>query len=105
MSCEVGVAMTENPVVVAVIGAGPVGLAAAAHLGARGIEPLVFEAGERVGASVREWGHVRVFSPWGFNIDPVAQRLLTASGWTAPDAEAYPTGAEIVERYLEPLAA
>jgi Pyridine nucleotide-disulphide oxidoreductase len=97
--------MTENPVVVAVIGAGPVGLAAAAHLGARGIEPLVFEAGEEVGASVREWAHVRIFSPWGFNIDPVAEQLLTASGWSAPDADAYPTGGELVERYLEPLAA
>src|SRR5918997_1279595 len=98
-------AMTQNPHLVAVIGAGPVGLAAAAHLATRGIEPIVFEAGEAVGASVREWGHVRVFSPWGFNIDPAAERLLAASGWAAPDPDAYPTGSEIVERYLEPLAA
>jgi thioredoxin reductase len=89
---------------VAVIGAGPVGLAAAAHLLDRGIEPVIFEAGDRVGASVREWGHVRVFSPWEFNVDPVAERLLVASGWSAPDPEGYPTGAEIVERYLKPLA-
>ena len=89
---------------VAVIGAGPVGLAAAALLVDRGIEPLIFEAGEKVGASVREWGHVRVFSPWEFNIDPVAEQLLIAHGWTAPDPAGYPTGAEIVERYLEPLA-
>jgi Flp pilus assembly protein TadD len=68
--------MTKNPHTVAVIGAGPVGLAAAAHLASRGIEPLVFEAGEEVGASIREWGHVRVFSPWEFNIDPAAERLL-----------------------------
>ncbi len=97
--------MPDNPHVVAVIGAGPVGLAAAAHLAERGISPLVFEAGDAVGASIRQWGHVRVFSPWGYNIDPVAEGLLTASGWTPPDASAYPTGAEIVERYLEPLAA
>jgi thioredoxin reductase len=90
---------------VAVIGAGPVGLAAAAHLIARGIEPVVFEAGASVGASVREWGHVRVFSPWEFNIDPVAAEQLEAAGWTAPEADGYPTGAELVERYLEPLAA
>jgi thioredoxin reductase len=93
------------PLPVAVIGAGPIGLAAAAHLLDRGIEPLIFEAGDRVGASVREWGHVRVFSPWEFNIDPVAEQLLVAAGWTAPDAEGYPTGAEIADRYLEPLAA
>ncbi|MGZ8635244.1 MAG: FAD-dependent oxidoreductase, partial [Solirubrobacteraceae bacterium] len=94
-----------KPLPVAVIGAGPVGLAAAAHLLSRGLEPLIFEAGERVGASVRDWAHVRVFSPWAFNIDPAAADLLEADGWTAPPAEAYPTGGEIVERYLEPLAA
>ena len=76
--------MTENPHVVAVIGAGPVGLAAAAHLASRGIEPLVFEAGAAVGASVREWGHVRVFSPWEYNVDPIAAALLAEAGWEAP---------------------
>jgi len=98
--------MPESPPLpVAVIGAGPVGLAAAAHLVARGIEPLVFEAGDSPGAAVRDWAHVRVFSPWAFNIDPAAADLLEADGWVAPPAEAYPTGAEIVEQYLEPLAA
>jgi thioredoxin reductase len=97
--------MSDSQLPVAVIGAGPVGLAAAAHLASRGIEPVVFEAGDRVGAGIREWGHVRVFSPWAYNIDPVAAALLAADGWTAPSAEAYPTGEEIVERYLEPLAA
>jgi thioredoxin reductase len=90
---------------VAVIGAGPVGLAAAAQLIDRGIRPLVFEAGATVGASVREWGHVRVFSPWEFNIDPIAGRMLEQAGWTPPEADGYPTGDELVERYLEPLAA
>ncbi len=89
---------------VAVIGAGPVGLAAAAHLIGRGLEPIIFEAGTSVAASVREWGHVRIFSSWDFNIDPVAAQLLSGSGWIAP-AEGYPTGAELVEDYLEPLAA
>ena len=88
---------------VAVIGAGPVGLAAAAHLVGRGIEPLTFEAGSSVGASVREWAHVRVFSPWEFNVDPVAAELLDSTGWVRPDGEGYPTGGEIVDRYLEPL--
>ena len=54
---------TSQSLPVAVIGAGPVGLAAAAHLVERGIEPIVFEKGDRVGAAVRQWGHVRVFSP------------------------------------------
>jgi hypothetical protein len=89
---------------VVVIGAGPVGLAAAAHLLARGLTPLVLEAGAEIGASVRAWGHVRMFSPWRYNIDPAARALLAAEGWREPDAEAYPTGAELVARYLLPLA-
>jgi hypothetical protein len=95
----------EHPLPVAVIGAGPVGLAAAAHLLDRGIEPLVLEAGPAVGASVREWGHVRVFSSWEFNQDPVAAGMLAAAGWTPPEPDGYPTGDELVDRYLEPLAA
>lgn len=90
---------------VVVIGAGPVGLAAAAELAERGVEPLVLEAGASAGASVLQWGHVRLFSPWGWLIDPAAQRLLAPTGWVSPDPEAYPTGAEWVAGYLAPLAA
>ena len=97
--------MTTTTHPIAVIGGGPVGLAATAHLLECGLEPVVFEAGAAVGASVREWGHVRVFSPWEFNIDPAAGRLLDAAGWERPGADGYPTGDEIVDRYLEPLAA
>jgi len=68
---------TQLPV--AVIGAGPVGLAAAAHLLERGLEPLVLEAGDEVGAAIREWGHVRLFSPWEYDVDAAAARLLAAS--------------------------
>ncbi|MFG1333071.1 FAD-dependent oxidoreductase [Xanthobacter autotrophicus] len=90
---------------IAIIGAGPVGLAAAAHLLARGLTPLVFERGAGVGTSLKAWGHVRVFSPWGYNIDEAARTLLEASGWSAPNSKALPLGGEIVRRYLEPLAA
>ena len=90
---------------VAVIGAGPVGLAAAAHLLSRGLEPLILEAGGDVGASVRKWGHVRIFSPWEYNVDPVADAMLLAADWVAPDPAGYPTGDELVASYLEPLAA
>jgi glycine/D-amino acid oxidase-like deaminating enzyme len=97
--------MTQAPLPIAIIGAGPTGLAAAAHLLARGLEPLVLEAGPDVGHAVRGWGHVRMFSPWRYNTDAAARALLAAEGWAAPDAEAYPTGADLVAQYLAPLAA
>ena len=89
---------------VVVIGAGPVGLAAAAHLLERGLEPLVLERGAQVGASVAEWGHVRFFSPWQYSIDRAASDLLRASGWESPDPESFPTGRDLLDRYLRPLA-
>ena len=89
---------------VAVIGAGPVGLAAAARLIERGIEPVVFEKGASAGASVLEWGHVRVFSPWKYNIDDAARVLLEEQGWSQPDPDYHPNGREIAEGYLAPLS-
>lgn len=89
---------------VAILGAGPVGLAAAAHALERGLEPVVLEAGPQAAAAVRQWGHVRMFSPWEYNIDKAAERLLKATGWNAPSPGDYPNGDELVERYLEPLA-
>jgi glycine/D-amino acid oxidase-like deaminating enzyme len=102
--------MTERPttdlplVPLVVVGAGPIGLAAAAHAHSRGLRTLVLEAGPQVGASVREWGHVRLFSAWRELVDPVAESLLLARGWVRPDGDRYPDGAEWVEDYLTPLA-
>ena len=90
---------------VAVIGSGPVGLAAAAHLLERGLTPLIFESGDTPAAAVSAWGHTRLFSPWQYNVDAAARRLLAGTGWQEPDAERLPTGAELVEHYLRPLAA
>ncbi|MEU3244616.1 NAD(P)-binding domain-containing protein [Streptomyces sp. NPDC006875] len=89
---------------VVVIGAGPVGLAAAAHLVEHGIEPLVLEAGPAAAAAVREWGHVRLFSTWGEVTDPAAEKLLAPTGWIKPDATTYPSGADWAALYLKPLA-
>ncbi|BDH60438.1 hypothetical protein MTP04_05680 [Lysinibacillus sp. PLM2] len=89
---------------IAVIGAGPIGLAAAAHLVDQGQNFILLESGTRVGSHMLEWGHVRLFSPWQYNIDKVAKKLLEKNGWTAPHEEILPTGKEMVEQYLEPLA-
>ena len=96
--------MTASSLPVVIIGAGPVGLAAAAHVLSRHLTPLVFEAGPSVGAGIRRWGHVRVFSPWKFNVDAAAAALLERRGWVRPEGDAFPTGRELVEQYLEPLA-
>jgi len=96
--------MSVHQLPVAVIGSGPVGLAAAAHLLSRGVEPLVLEAGDEVAAGVGSWGHVRLFSPWRFSIDAAARELLERTRWTAPDPEEHPTGAQLRDRYLVPLA-
>ncbi len=89
---------------VVVIGAGPSGLAAAAHLHSRNVDVIVLESGPCAGAAVREWGHVRLFSSWSELVDPVAADLLQTLGWTAPNPKGYPTGADWADAYLQPLA-
>ncbi|RWE68349.1 FAD-dependent oxidoreductase [Mesorhizobium sp.] len=89
---------------VAIIGGGPVGLAAAAQLVSRGLPVKVYEAGSGVGSNLLDWGHVRVFTPWRYCIDAVARKLLESHGWQMPEPEAFPTADEIVDQYLAPLA-
>ena len=95
---------TFNSLPVAIVGGGPVGLAAAAHLSLRNIPFILFEAGEQVGASIRSWEHVRVFSPWRYNIDKAARQLLDEAGWIQPDEEVLPTGRELYNQYFKPFS-
>jgi len=94
--------IVADPVVV--IGAGPVGLAAAAHLAERGLDFLVLESGPAVAAAIDEWRHVKLFSPWRYDVDTAARRLLERTGWAEPDLDALPTGGELIDAYLAPLA-
>jgi N-acetylglutamate synthase-like GNAT family acetyltransferase len=89
---------------VAVLGAGPVGLAAAAKLVERGIPFFILEAASKVGANLVDYGHVRLFSPWRYDIDPTMAKLLESTGWRAPDPEALPLAGEVVGKVLEPFA-
>lgn len=96
---------TAKTLPVVIIGAGPVGLAAAANLIEKGEQPIILEAGNSVAASVLAWGHVKLFSPWKYCTDGASIRLLEKSGWIAPDPETWPTGLELAQKYLLPLAA
>lgn len=89
---------------VAIIGAGPVGLAAAAHLVSRKQSFILFEKGDEVGANIRTWGHVTLFSPWQYNIDTAAKELLQQTKWIEPNGEELPTGNDLIDQYLKPLS-
>jgi thioredoxin reductase len=96
--------MSKNKLPVAVIGGGPIGLAAAVHLLKRGETPIIFEAAKEVSGNVRKWAHVRLFSPWKYNVDPVAVEFLEAAGWEKPALSKVPTGGQLIDEYLQPLA-
>jgi hypothetical protein len=96
--------MQMQTIPVAIIGAGPVGLAAAAHLLEREIGFVLIEAGREVASSMRDFAHVRLFSAWRYNIDAAIRRRLESNGWISPEPEALPTAGELVELYLEPFA-
>ncbi|WP_192245321.1 NAD(P)-binding protein [Mesorhizobium silamurunense] len=89
---------------VAVIGGGPVGLAAATQLVGRGIPVKLYEAGAQVGSNLLDWGHVRLFTPFSYCVDAVARQLLESRGWRMSEPEAFPTGKELVDNYVAPLA-
>lgn len=87
----------------AIIGAGPVGLEALSAAIDAGFDVHLFERGEPAAHPVA-WGHVSMFTPWRMNLGSSSARRLAAAGWTAPDANALPTGNELAERYLQPLS-
>jgi 2-polyprenyl-6-methoxyphenol hydroxylase-like FAD-dependent oxidoreductase len=89
---------------IAIIGAGPIGLAMAAHLVSCNRRFVVLEAGDEAGHSIREWQHVRLFTEWAGNIDSEADKLLRATGWQRPAADEIPAGGELLHDYLLPLA-
>jgi hypothetical protein len=90
---------------VAVLGAGPVGIDAALALADRGLPFRLYEAGDAVGAHVRDWAHVEMFSPWSMNVSGRMAAALAAAGYEVPAGDACPTGGDLLARLLEPLAA
>ena len=84
---------------VLVIGAGPMGIAAAIGALDRGCDVIVLERGE-VGSSLRTWGATRFFSPLRMNLSPRMRELL---GKSMPDPESLLTGHEYADLVLRPL--
>ena len=95
----------DTPATIAVIGAGPIGLEAALYARYLGYDVHVYERG-RVGEHLRQFAHVRMFSPWGANISPLGVAALSAqdTNWQAPADTELPTAGEYVDRYLIPLS-
>lgn len=83
-----------------IIGAGPMGLETALRAVERGYETTVLEAG-RIGEHIRQWGHIRLFSPLGMNVSAHTKKIL---GDRLPPLDQIQTGAEYVATVLEPLA-
>ncbi|MGE7129029.1 NAD(P)-binding domain-containing protein [Lysinibacillus xylanilyticus] len=92
----------ELPIVI--IGAGPIGLGAAAHLVEKNQSFILLEAGSEIAHNIRTWGHVTLFSPWRYNINKAAKVLLEETDWQEPILETLPTGHELIDLYLKPLA-
>jgi hypothetical protein len=69
----------------------------------RGHEVQLFEAGQ-VAESVRRWGRIRMFSPFGLNGSREAFAHLERHGFRVPPPESIFTGAEYADAFLEPLA-
>lgn len=90
---------------IAIIGAGPIGLEAALLATKLGHDVQVFEKG-RVAENILDWGHVRLFSPFGMNSSEWGRgALANAFGLAAlPHDDALFTGCEFAECYLLPLS-
>lgn len=88
---------------IAIIGAGPVGLEAALEAEERGYTFTIYERGE-ISEAVKQWGHVRMFSPFAMNVSERGLARLRGAGAALPAADALLTGAEFRARYLAPLA-
>jgi thioredoxin reductase len=95
---------TELPRI-AILGAGPVGLEAALQAATLELPFTVYERG-RVGEHLQQWGHVRLFSPFGMNSTPLGRARLRADDpeHELPADNDLLTGRDHVAVYLQPLA-
>lgn len=96
----------DTPAKIAIVGAGPIGLEAALYARVLGYDVAIYEAGNDVAAAIREWGHVKMFTPFGMNRSPLGISALRAQdeSYRPPGDDELLTGREWVDRYLGPLS-
>jgi pyridine nucleotide-disulfide oxidoreductase len=97
--------MSDSKPRIAILGAGPTGLEAALAAAEAGHPFTLYEASPSVAGNVRAWGHVRLFTPWEMNVSPRVRRHLEAAGREVPGGSGCPSGHDLAEKVLEPLAA
>jgi hypothetical protein len=96
--------MTKTRPHLAILGAGPTGLEAALAATDLAYPFTLYEAAASAAGHVRDWGHVRLFSPWSLNASPRMRRHLAAIGLEPPGGDHCPTGHALAERLLDPIA-
>ncbi|MFP4155684.1 MAG: diguanylate cyclase [Halothiobacillaceae bacterium] len=86
-----------------IVGAGPLGVEAAAYARRLGLDAVIVERGDRVGAGMRRCVHARMFSPWQYNHSPLGIDWLRQDGrYVSP--EGIERWRDYLTNYLEPLA-
>jgi thioredoxin reductase len=96
---------SSNPLRIAVIGAGPIGIEAALYAKSLGFAATIYERGD-VGEHMSRWGHVRLFSPFSLNHTPLGLELIRKElpQHQLPAPNDLLTGLEHRDAYLLPLS-
>lgn len=91
---------------IAVLGAGPIGLEVTLYARYLGYGVELFERSGAIAANIADWGHVRLFSPFGMNATTLGVAAIAAQDgqWDCPGVEELLTGQQFWERYLRPLS-
>ncbi len=94
-----------EPLRVAILGAGPVGIEAALYARSCGLTVSVYERGQ-VAEHLARWGHVRLFTPFGMNASSLGLKVLLRekAPRDLPTETDLLTGRQFREAYLVPLA-
>jgi len=82
---------------IAILGAGPTGIEAALTAAGSGRPFVLFEASPGAAGHLRQWGHVRLFTPWDLSVSPRVRRRLEAAGIEVPAGAECPTGHELAD--------